>query len=37
MMVADKAKKKIKTEGVAFKGVYDEDRHGDKADDMKIN
>ncbi len=37
MMVADKVKKKIKTEGVTFKGVYDEDKHGDRADDVKIN
>ena len=37
MMVADKVKKKIKTEGVTFKGLYDEDKNGDRPDDQKIN
>ena len=37
MMVADKVKKKIKTEGVTFKGLYDEDKQGDNPDDQKIN
>lgn len=37
MMVADKVKKKIKMEGVTFKGVYDEDGKGDRPDDGRIN
>jgi hypothetical protein len=37
MMVADKVKKKIKTEGVTFTGVYDEDRTGDRPDEQKID
>ncbi len=37
MMVADKVKKKIKTEGVTFKGLYDQDAKGDKADDQRID
>jgi hypothetical protein len=36
-MVADKVKKKIKTEGTGWRGVYDETKNDDNGNINKIN